>query len=237
MNNKLGFVLFLMLLFGWVSEIRAVNVDGYIVTAKSDTVYGIIQLSMFDQAASGIKLRGAFIYFGLFDQEASGSQLNGAFDQISLSTKVYFKKKTDRSFKAYSPEDIAGFGFNYRTETFTFRQMEVPKYNMFQRESKKKLFLCLVYEGYIELYKYSGLYENMTTNADQSKFKGYTDFYLYNHKTGLVKVEQTDKVRTVRTLLQPFNLDEKFAREIPDDINFRDIKQVLVLYDKWLIAK
>ena len=218
MKNKLGFVLFLMLLSGWISEIRAVNVDGYIVTAKSDTVYGVIQLSIFDQAASGIKLRGAF-------------------DQVTLSTKVFFKKKTDRSFKSYTPEDIAGFGFNYRTETFTFRQMEVPKYSMFQRDSKKKLFLCLVYEGYIDLYKYSGLYENMTTNADQRKFKGYTDFYLYNPKAGLVKVEQTDKVRTVQALLQPFNLDEKFAREIPVDINFRDITKVLSLYDKWLIAK
>jgi len=60
---------------------------------------------------------------------------------------------------------------------------------------------------------------------------------LYNPQTGLVKVEQTDKVRTVQALFKPFNLDEKFAREIPVDINFRDITKVLSLYDKWLIAK
>lgn len=218
MKKNLCVVLLLMSLVGGINTLSAINVVGYIITNLNDTLSGTIQISKFDQAASGIKL-------------------GGDFDQVSLSTKVFFKKNTDRSFKAYTPDDIKGFGFNYRSSIFTFRQMEVPMFSLFQREGKKKMFLCLVYEGFIELYKISGLYENLTTNADQRKFKGYTDFYLYTPENGLVKVEQTDKVKTVRALLQPFKLDEKFTREIPDDINFRDIVKVLSLYDKWLMTK
>ena len=46
-----------------------------------------------------------------------------------------------------------------------------------------------------------------------------------------------DKYKIVRDLLAEYNVDDRFLQEMPDNLNFKDIKKILKLYDIWLNAK
>ncbi len=215
--SRLKFVTSLLLMFlcFWSSSL-AIRTNGYIINEKSDTIFGIIQLSQLEQTSGAVKIN--------------------SFEQESLYSRVLFRKKEAIHFEIFYPKDILGFGFTYKTEKFLFKRFEVSHNSLFKNESSRFQFLGLTYKGTIELYRYLNFYDNPHVNRDHIKYETYSDYYLFTPSKGLIKVEPTDKIKTVRDLLRLFDFDEKFLKEVSDNISFKDIKKVLKLYDMWLKA-
>lgn len=146
-------VLFLFLCFFGNSLTINIPAHGYIINEKSDTIFGIIQLSQLEQTSGAVKLNG--------------------FEQESLYSRVLFKGKKDNSFRIFYPENILGFGFTYKKEFFSFKRFTGIHNSIFKEENNRLQFLGLIYKGTIELYKYMNFYDNLHINTEHKKYVRY----------------------------------------------------------------
>ncbi len=209
--------LFLVVLLCFIIQpISANQVPGYIVTLKNDTICGTIQ------AHDNIFL----FRVGIFDT-----------DQNCFNSKVSFKANNDTKFRTFYPEDIREFDFGFKGVHYIFKSFQIERNSMTESESKQNRFLCLLYKGYIELYQDNLFVTNQNMTRTESPEISFTDFFLFSPTKSLIKVQKTDRYNTVRDLLAEYNFDERFIQGIPDNLNFKDIKNVLKLYDLWLKSK
>jgi len=143
-------------LFSFTVSGCAIKADGYIANNNSDTIYGRIQLSRFDQVTGG------FI-------------LNGGIDEESLHSRVYFAKTNERKFSVYYPEMLLGFGFEYKSVNYTFRRVVVPRKSIFKSEKQQYRFMrFLDNENGESRYKDAGAMKNPGMDANQDEFLRYS---------------------------------------------------------------
>ena len=209
--------LLLVVLLCFVTQpIFANQVPGYIVTLKNDTICGTIQA--FDNI---------FLFrVGIYET-----------DQNCFNSKVSFKAKNETKFRTFYPEDIRAFEFRFKGVHYIFKSFQIERNSIIASETKQNRFLCLLYKGYLELYQDNLFVTNYNTTKKESPEISLTDFYLFSQTNRLINVQKTDKYKIVRDLLAEYNVDDRFLQEMPDNLNFKDIKKILKLYDIWLNAK
>jgi len=107
----------------WIS---AINIKGYIITLQSDTVWGRIQLSKFDQVTGGFVLKGV--------------------EEESFHSRVVFCPDNEKRFKAYFPEMLLEFGFLYDSIPYIYKQIKVERKSLFKNERIQICFVRLLGE-------------------------------------------------------------------------------------------
>ena len=95
----------------------AIKVDGYIININSDTIYGKIQLSRFDQVTGWLILDG--------------------IEEESLHSRVVFAANREKRFVAYFPEMLLGFGFIYNSTDYVFQRILVQRKSIIKSEKQK----------------------------------------------------------------------------------------------------
>jgi len=207
----------LSLIFGGLTLInnssQAIHTPGYIIDAKSDTIYGTVQLSRLNQITGGYTLNG--------------------IELESFHTKVTFKSNSENRYKTYFPEMILGFGFSYKSTNYFFRQFTVNHTSLIARESQQQRFLCLIYKGSYELYKDLSFVANPYIFRTE-QFLSYSDYFLYSASKGLIKIEKNKELKSLRDLFIHADTDEKFTHTIPENLSFKYTNSLLIVYDRWL---
>lgn len=120
------FLLFIIFLCGLSTSVFAFKVEGYIVTLKSDTIRGYVQLSKFDQVTGGFVLNG--------------------IEEESFHSRVVFAAQNEKRFQTYFPEMILGFGFEYESTDYVFKQIVIQRKSIFKSERLQYSFMRLVYD-------------------------------------------------------------------------------------------
>jgi hypothetical protein len=206
----------IVLLYITTQPIYANNVPGYIVNLKNDTICGTIQV--FDNI---------FLFrVGIYET-----------DQNCFNSKVSFKPKNETRFRTFYPEDIREFEFRFKGVHYIFKSFQIVRNSIIASESNQNRFLCLLYKGCLELYQDNLFIPNHNTTKKESPEISFTDYFLFSPTKHLINVQKTDKYKIVRDLLAEYNFDEQFLKEMTDNLNFKDIKKILKLYDMWLSAK
>jgi hypothetical protein len=197
---------------------EAKKVSGYIITEKSDTLYGQIKLSKFDI------ITGTWMIFGIYTDQ--------------LHHEVWFKENNDKRFRKFQAIDINGFEFSYKSKVYIFRSFTLKSNTILGKEKKRERFLQLIYTGELELYWDTKSTVNnfepddVSFNTNQSYT--YYDLYLYNKSIGLTKVEISKDVKTIKQLLKKYEIDKEYLKRIPDNAKLKDIEVILKDYDFWL---
>jgi hypothetical protein len=214
MISKLSLCILGVFLFtGYCS---AISVPGYIITENSDTLAGTIHLNKFDQT--------------------NGSLIISGFDVESLYSKVSFKTASDKRFKTYEPGSILGFGFSYKSTLFIFKSFTLKRNSLVKSEREQSRFLCLVYQGYMSLFKDIEMTQYNPSNFAMNNTGRYSEYFLFQPSKGLVKVERIDGVKSMKELLRQFNCNEQFLKEMPETAEYWNVKAILESYDNWLSA-
>lgn len=203
------FSLFMMLFPGIC---KALEAEGYIITEKSDTVFGTVKLTKFQ----------------------NGRVLLNGFDVESLQYQISFKEKDGRRYKTHFPGSIVGFGFTYEYENYSFTSFIIDYKSVLPADRQRNRFLCRVYKGKLNLYQNIITVNNPSAFNSNNNFSTYYEFFVQNSSKGLLKVEKTKSIQSLRDLLQHFGVDEKFILEVPLYTDLGDIIKVLQQYDKWL---
>jgi len=191
----------------------AMNVPGYIITANSDTVHGMVKLTKFSQATGGLMMSG--------------------FDRDILHLSVSFRPDSGKEYQTYTPDMIRGFAFTYETHDYYYKSFLLDYKSIFPNEKQVYRFLMLVRRGNIDLYQDVNYANNPAGNNLQGTYATYS-YFLYTPSKGLLRVEMTDQARTVQDLLFQYGVDIRFIKEIPDNANFKDIRKILDDYDHWV---
>ncbi|NDP20859.1 MAG: hypothetical protein GZ091_07240 [Paludibacter sp.] len=105
----------------------AIDAPGYIINIQSDTIYGWVQLSRFDQVTGGLVLNG--------------------IEEESFHSRVVFVARHEKRFKTYFPEMLLGFGFTYNSTDYIFQKIIVQRKSIFKSEKQQYRFMRFVYEG------------------------------------------------------------------------------------------
>ena len=212
-------VKFILLLFGLTyisNNCNAIEVIGYVINQNQDTIYGTIKLHKFSQ------ITGAFM-------------LNG-FDMESLHYKVSFKSNADKLYQTFSTDMILGFGFSYKATDYVYKRFLLKSKSIFRKARQKFRFLNLIYKGNVSLYQNIINTNTPSINAFNNTNITYYEYFLFSNSKGLLKVAMNEQIRTMRDLLQQFDIDEQYIKEIPENTKFKDIKIIVENYDKWLLV-
>lgn len=164
--NKIRIIIVLVLTLN-LNSVLATKVPGYIIENNSDTIFGEIKVSRFDIYTGGI------IFHGI--------------DLESFHSILYFKENNKSRFKSFTPNDIAGFGFIYKSINYRFKTFMIESKSIVKSERKKLRFLNLIYQGEIAVYKDIVRKDNFIMTGIQTKVTDYYDYYLFDDKHGLRK--------------------------------------------------
>lgn len=186
--NKIVFciVILLSLIF---NSAQGKIVPGYIIINGSDTIYGEIKIPQYNIYTNGIVL------FGI-NLEPFHSALN-------------FRENNSKIFKLFTPKDIDGFSFTYRSTEYRFKAFTIVSNSIFKSERKRVRFLNLIYQGDVAIYKNI---VRRTYNSEPNlydDFVEYYDYYIYDDKQGLRKVDSTINHELLIDLLIFYQIDQK----------------------------
>ncbi len=214
MNKHFWSLLFILTgLLGTTENCFGKNVPGFIVTNNSDTIFGTVQVSKFDQLTGRLILDG--------------------YETQSFYSRVVFKSSNQKQFLNYYPENISGFGFSDKYGNYFFKSFKIKHKSIFENGRERYEFLCLIYKGTFELYESLYFVENMYVNQRFEKYITNTDYYLYSDIKGLVKVDNA-QYKKITDLLREAGLDNRFIEVVPENIRFENIKSLLKIYDSWI---
>ncbi len=136
---------------------------GYIITLHSDTIYGEIQLSRFNQVTGGLILNG--------------------IEEESFHSRVVFVAKGERKFHTYFPEMILGFGFIYQSTTYIYEQVMIKMKSIFRGEKQQCTFMRLLYDGsYGTTYHDVRIIQNPGLQSNHDRYLKFNTF-LYRLKS------------------------------------------------------
>ena len=159
--------LLVSVLFGFNIVGFAINAPGYIITNNQDTIYGIIQLSHFDQVTGGLILNG--------------------IEEESFHSRIVFSVKDETRFKTYFPEMILGFGFTYKSINYMYQRITVQRKSIFKNEKQQYRFMRLIYsENGNFRYKDVRMISNAGLESNRDKYLKYNS-NLFRIKTDTVK--------------------------------------------------
>jgi len=158
--SKILFTTVILLVFAIKSF--AITAEGYIITLHSDTIYGQIQLSRFNQVTGGLILNG--------------------IEEESFHSRVVFKIKGESKFHTYFPEMISEFGFIYKTTTYIYEQVTEKRKSIFQSEKPRYWFMRLLYDGTYEVtYNDIRIMQNPGLQSNKDRYLKSNSF-LYRFK-------------------------------------------------------
>ena len=193
-----------------VGHCSAKVTDGYIITTDLDTIHGIIKINKFNPYSGGYLIVG--------------------FDLESYHSRVAFKGSNDRRFQFYEPKDILGFGFEFNSIDYRFKSFNIEKQSIYKEERTYQRFLQLIYNGQLALYR-------DVIKIQMWKFNHLIPcdaYYIYNDFVGINEVGTTRKMRTLKSLLALYHVDQEFLNSINSKTKNKDIYNILMEYDIWL---
>lgn len=197
---------------GLQSYVKAVKRPGYIITLNSDTLYGQVKVYHFNLSTSGATLIG--------------------IDLELYNRGVRFRSDDERGFHSYGSDEIIGFGFNYHSIGYKFQRFELISNSIFKDDNVRYRFLNLIQDGRIFIYRdIIRIQSHQSNNYNNSQT--YYDYYLYDNIVGLKKVEITKEIKSVRDLLDLYNVEKSFLESLSVETRFKDIRKVLKDYDNW----
>ncbi|MBN1119059.1 MAG: hypothetical protein JXA77_17750 [Bacteroidales bacterium] len=204
-------LIFLIFLSG---TLFARKVPGYIVTATSDTIFGIVKLCQYNPYTTGFVV--------------------GGVNLESYYTMVKFREINQKKYTLYVPEDIMAFGFSFKKVDYHFKSMGLEFYNRFRSEQIEPRFLCLIYKNDIELYKNMVRTHGFVSNKNYNKNSiVYYDYYLYSEDVGLTQINTNKDHKNIRELLARYGVEQEFLETLPPKTNYKNIKSILVDYFDW----
>lgn len=211
--------LIILNLVGISYNATAKRTPGYLITNENDTLYGEIKISHFNI------LTGDFLF------------RNINLDQFHL--EVVFRENEARKFNIFKADEILGFGFSHRNQTYIFQSFILTSNTPIKKQKYNPRFLQLFYSGEIALYRdlnritnYNNRTEAIPILADET-FVFY-EYYLYSMHQGLNKVEPKEGINTIADLLYLYKVEKEFIEQLPNSYTFKNIKEILIAYDIWL---
>jgi len=211
--NKIRFIIIVLVLTLNLNSVLANKVPGYIIKNSSDTIFGEIKVSRFDIYTGGI-----FFY---------GINLE-PFHSI-----LYFKENNKNRFKSFTPNDITGFGFIYKSTDYRFKTFVIESKSIVKSERRKSKFLNLIYQGKIAVYKDIVRKDNYIMTGVQNKVTDYYDYYLFDDQHGLKKAICSKEYKTLIDLFLYYEIDQKFILHLPAEVRFKDVIEILYEYEMW----
>jgi hypothetical protein len=92
----------------------------------------------------------------------------------------------------------------------------------------------LLFKGEVSVYKDMVRMDNfIAENALSDRVIDHYDYYLFDDKQGLKRAIRTAKYRTVSELLSLYQIDQDFVEQLPSDLRFKDIVEILQGYERW----
>jgi len=152
-NQQKRFCLFVGLSLKTVVGL-AIGAPGYIINLQSDTTYGWVQLSRFDQVTGGLVING--------------------IEEESFHSRVVFLAKDKDKFKTYFPEMLLGFGFTYNSTDYIYQQIKIQRKSILESEQHQLRFMRLIYEDKVgSRYKDVQMIPNQSLQINDDKYKKY----------------------------------------------------------------
>jgi hypothetical protein len=217
MNKKI--VISLIVLVGLILNFKSLlasKVPGYIILNSSDTLFGEIKVSRFDSYTGDIVILGIHLE--------------------PFHSSVMFRETGNRHFKSYTPKDLIGFGFVNKTVSYRFKAFVMAHKSMVKSDRESLRFLSLIYEGEISVYRDIVRKENYSMKGSlNEKVIDYYDYYLFNNRHGLKKVNWSKDYNTPIDLLLNYEIDQKFIEKLPSNVRFENIVDILQEYEKWKV--
>ena len=166
---KISFLIAILLILATKSY--AFSTVGYIVTLDSDTIFGQIHLSKFNQVSGGLILNG--------------------IEEESFHSRVVFEANGEKKSHTYFPEMILGFGFIYNTTVYIYERVQTNMKSIFESEKHQYRFMRLLYNGdYGISRKDLRLIQNPGLQSNPEKYLKFTS-YLYH----LNRLDQKQSVK------------------------------------------
>ena len=211
--EKIRFIIIVVALALNLNSVRANKVAGYIIKNNSDTIFGEVKVSCFDIYSGGI------IFYGI--------------NLEPFHSILYFKENNKSRFKSFTPNDISGFGFTYKSINYRFRTFVIETKSIVESERKRLRFLSLIYQGEIAVYKDIVRKDNYYMTSFPNKVIDYYDYYLFDDKHGLTKAVWSKEYKTLIDLFQYYEIDQKFVLQLPAEVRFKEVKEILYEYEMW----
>ncbi|MDP4270153.1 MAG: hypothetical protein Q8909_08500 [Bacteroidota bacterium] len=210
---KIKFAIIAVVLILSIDSVSAKKAPGFIIKHNCDTIFGEVNISFFDPYSGG------FVFYGI--------------NLEPFQSVLYFRENNSTRFTAFTPKDIAGFGFTYKSVNYRFKTLLVEYRSIIRSERKRLRFLNLIYQGQLSLYKEIVRKESYFTTGAPNRLVDYYDYYLYDDKHGLKRVIPTKEFRTLKDMLQYYGMHPNFIEILPSDARFKDVKYFLEEYDLW----
>lgn len=144
----------------------AIGAKAYIVNLQSDTIYGWVQLSKFDQVTGGLVLNG--------------------IEEESFHSRVVFITNDGIKFKTYFPEMLLGFGFTYNSTNYVYRQIKIKRKSIFKSEQFQYRFMRLIDEG-----KFGSRYKDVQISPNPGLQINEDEHIKYN--SNLFRIKRNSK--------------------------------------------
>jgi hypothetical protein len=174
--NKRRIILVLFVLISLKTiDCLAIDAPGYIITLQSDTVYGSVQLSRFDQVTGGLVLEG--------------------IEEESFHSRVVFIARDGKKIKTYFPEMLLGFGFTYNSTDYIYQQAIVQRKSIFKSEKQQYRFIRLVYDG-----NGGSRYNDVQMIPNPGLQMNEDEYIKYN--TNLLRIKRNTKQTEQKNLLK-----------------------------------
>lgn len=136
------------------------NVPGFIVTLSNDTLWGVVQVSRFNQ------LTGAFVV--------------GGIETESFYSRVVFRSDAQSHFESYFPEMLNAFGFAYKEKLFFFESKNIKHKSIFRRETQQRRFVKVLYSDELgRVYRDVYYLPNPSLNSNFERFVRFDSYYLH----------------------------------------------------------
>lgn len=163
----------------------AFKTEGYIITLNSDTIYGSIQLSHFNQVT------GAYILV------AGGNIING-IETESFHSRVVFKEEGMKRFRTYFPEMILGFGFRYNSIGYVYQRIIVHRKSIIKREQQQYRFMRLICQNEDgDRYKDVRMTPNPGLQSNEDKYLKYNTHFFRIRNNKIQNTEKNDSLKSL----------------------------------------
>lgn len=190
------------------------EISGYIIDNSSDTIIGEIEVSAYDIYTGWTVIKG--------------------INMEPFHSTVYFRKKGEKRFKSFTPHDITGYGFTYKSVDYKYSTFRIEKKSIILSKKERLRFLNLVFQGEISVYKDIDRKDFFVTKIDfDDRVIDYCDYYLYNKKHGLKWAILNKEFKSITELLSFYEIDQKFISQLPANVKFKDIVEILYKYEMW----
>ncbi len=202
-----------LILFCFLDNIYAEKLSGYIITNDADTIFGKIRVSRFN------------LY--------TGGYVVNDINLEPFSHMVEFKENGKHRFMIYSPGEIAGFYFLKGSVEYRFKSFTIQTNSIIRNDREITKFLHLVFQGELSIYR--DLFRSSVSVGSEhfNRTMLFYDYYLFNEKQGLNKVNWKNEDLTIIDLLKLYEVDNNYIENLSTEIYFMNIQELMYDYERW----